>query len=112
MALSGAVLSVMAGRVPATHPRSVGPRRKWYNRQCAGGRDALGHDRMGMTILPQRHILMPTANDWPSRYGAADMSKTTAVGMTPGSQTIARASASSSVASSVEFLAPGCFGVA
>jgi len=30
-------LSVMAGRVPATHPQSAGPPRRLHNRQCVGG---------------------------------------------------------------------------
>src|SRR6185312_15989699 len=34
----------MAGRVPATHPWSVGPLRRLYNRRCVGGRDTPGHD--------------------------------------------------------------------
>ena len=37
-------LSVMAGRVPATRPRSADARRALYNRWCVGGRDTPGHD--------------------------------------------------------------------
>src|SRR6185312_10634157 len=42
---------VMAERVPATRPRSVGPPRRLYNRRCVGGRDTPGHDgeRTAMT---------------------------------------------------------------
>src|SRR6185312_5447552 len=40
----GSALPVMAGRVPATHPRSAGAPRTWYTRRCVGGRDTPGHD--------------------------------------------------------------------
>src|SRR6185437_14845543 len=51
----------MAGRVPATCPRSVGPPRRLYNCRCVGGRDTPGHDDLGKILVPQPLILMPMA---------------------------------------------------
>src|SRR6185437_4797524 len=54
------VSSLHHGRA-STHPRSVGPPRRLYNRRCVGGRDTPGHDDLGKILVPQPLILMPMA---------------------------------------------------
>src|SRR6185437_11822698 len=55
-------LSVMAGRVPATHAPAVVPPPQRPHRPGVGGRDTPGHDGLAQIRLPRTLILMPCPN--------------------------------------------------